>query len=171
MNLIDKIINLLKELKMSHVIEPNEDVIDLWVSQDFFILEEIFPPEVLKARGEKALQLYSEKALRTLIELRELFNSPMTINNWKWKGQFKYRGFRPWSYYKSNSYSQHLLGNAFDFDVKEYTADEAREKIKQWKSQGKLKYLTGLEEKVNWVHVDCRISKTLNKNGLYLFNP
>ncbi len=150
----------------------DKPIIKLWEDQTYFALYEIVSEEVYQSRGDNSIELFSENALRTIIELRDLFAYPITINNWKWGGKWQYRGFRPASFYPGRvSYSQHLLGNAFDFDVKGHNAEECRTKIIEWKKEGFLKYLTGLEDDVNWVHVDCRISQRLDENGLFIFKP
>lgn len=149
----------------------NKSITDLWREQKYFRIEEIVSSEVYNLRGSKSLELFDEKAIRTLIELRELFDSPITVNNWKFGGKFHNRGFRNWSYFKSPSYSQHMFGRAFDFDVRGLTAEEARQKIINWKKEGKLQYLTSMELDVNWVHMDCRICNRLDQNGLFLFKP
>lgn len=155
----------------------DKPIMDLWAEQTYFCIEEIVPGDVFKAKENKIIKLHNlieifhENAIRTLIEIRDLFAYPITINDWEWGGPWHYRGYRPASYYSATSYSQHLFGNAFDFDVKGHTANEAREKIIQWKKEGFLKYLTGLELNINWVHIDCRISDQLDENGLFTFNP
>ncbi len=166
----DDIIKFLQSFKTKEE-ERSKSIIELWEEQSFFCLEEIVSKDVFTARGSKALELFNENALRTLLELRQLFGTSMTVNNWKWRGDWQFRGFRPWSWYKKQSYSQHAFGNAFDFDVKGLTAEEARQKIIGWKKEGKLQYLTCMELDVNWVHIDCRISNRLDENGLFLFKP
>ena len=50
----------------------------------------------------------------------------------------------------------HYKGMAADLDFSGLTPDQARAKIIEWKSQGKLKKLGGMELGVNWVHIDVR---------------
>jgi hypothetical protein len=137
-----------------------------------FRLEEFVSKDIFKRRGEKAWELFTPDIIETINDLRVLFNTPITINNWFWDGRLQYRGLRPTSYYAGKeSLSQHIRGNALDFDVKDYTAEEARQEITAWKRQGLLKKLTGLELDTNWVHIDCRQSERLNQDGLFLFKP
>jgi len=136
-----------------------------------FRIEELVSKDIFAARGDKSWELFTPQIIETLDELRELFDSIMTINNWLWNGNFQYRGFRPVSYYAGrSSLSQHIRGDALDFDVKGLSAKQARSKIISWKKSGKLKYLTGMELETNWVHIDCRQSERLNDYGLFLFN-
>lgn len=150
--------------------EPVKTITELWNEQSYFKLEELVSKEVFLSRGSSSLELFDENAIRTLIELRQLFGVSITINNWSWRGQFSFRGYRPWSYFTKQSFSQHSMGRAFDFDVKGLSADEAREKIYKWKKEGKLQYLTGVETGVSWVHIDCRICDRLDDDGLFKFS-
>ncbi|NQU32901.1 MAG: hypothetical protein HQ521_06670 [Bacteroidetes bacterium] len=163
--------SLEQDLKIKEMYEKSPQ--DVWKSQNYFCLEELTPKDIFTQMGENSLELFSGFLIYTIIELRELFGYPITANNWKWSGLLQYRGFRPSSFYDGVSYSQHLYGNALDFDVKGKTAWEARDCITRWKSQGKLRFLTGMEigEKVNWVHIDCRLSCNPGENGLFLFKP
>jgi len=148
--------------------------LDLWHEQDFFILEELMPEDVFNTRGSSCIELLTPEIIITVIELRILFDSPMTVNNWKWGGLLQHRGFRPISYYisqgKSLSYSQHIRANAIDSDVRGATAEECRQDIRRWKREGKLKHLTGIEKGVTWLHTDCRICSRLDEDGLFTFS-
>jgi hypothetical protein len=136
-----------------------------------FRIEELVSKDIFINRGDRAWELFTPEILQTLDELRNLFEAPITVNNWLWNGGLHYRGFRPISYYEGkNSLSQHIRGNAVDFDVKGLNAEQAREKIINWKKANQLKKLTAMELGVSWVHVDCRQSDRLNKYGLFLFN-
>ena len=159
-----------KDFKDSMRISP----LSIWMEHNtFFSTKELVPKQVYTDRGEQALELARPEALLTLLEIRLLINAPMTINSWSWDNTgFQYRGYRPASYYGNKvSYSQHLLFNAFDFDVKGYNAHQVRDMLLQWKREGKLPYLTGIERTVNWVHIDCRLSNFLDEDGLFWFNP
>jgi hypothetical protein len=126
-----------------------------------FSIEELTP----KHYGDWTL--LDEKLLMTLDELRELFNAPMTVNNWHIGGPFSLRGWRPKNASIGAPKSMHKVGKAADFDVKDLTPEQAREKIRKWKLQdGKLKYLTGMEVDVNWVHIDVR-----DFDGFLQFKP
>lgn len=148
----------------------HKTIAQLWDEQDFFRLEEIVSQKTFLARGEKSIELFNPYALYSLIETRILFGVKMRINDWLWGGRFHHRGHRGNDYYRGKiTFSQHPLGNAFDYDVEGYTAEEARLKLIQWKREGKLKFLTGIEEGVNWVHNDYRVCRRLDSDGLFLF--
>ncbi len=164
--------------------------IELWNDQDFFSIEELVPKSIFLSRREKSIELFPANAIISLIETRILYDASMTINNWLWGGQFEFRGLRPFYYYfnalvennpdklpeeiialASEMYkcSQHAFANGFDYDVKGLTAEQARQKLIKWKSEGKLPFLTGIEKDVNWVHNDYRICQRLDDNGLFIF--
>ena len=146
-------------------------VISIWKEQEFFRIEEIVSPFVFEKRGESAIELFNPNALLTLIEMRILFDAPMTANNWLWEGNFAQRGYRGNDYYKGeNTFSQHSLGNAFDFDVKGFSVGEARKKLQLWKRLGYLPHLIGIEQDVNWVHTDCRMTDRIDDDGLFWFS-
>lgn len=145
--------------------------LEIWTKQPYFCIEEIVPKDVFLARGQKSIELFQPRAILSLIEVRILANAGITINNWKWNGLFQYRGWRPINYYteKAISYSQHVLFNAFDYDVKGVTAEDFRKYLITWKKEGKLQYLTGIEAGVSWVHNDYRLTNRLDENGLFIF--
>lgn len=104
-----------------------------------------------------------ERLLQLLDTLRELLDSPMTINSWQWGGNREWSGLRaPDSPHYSNT-SQHSYGRAVDFLVKGMTADEVRAKIIAWMGDGTIQDLCGVESitlelGVSWVHIDVRNS-------------
>lgn len=46
-----------------------------------FKIQELVPPAIFEARGEKAWELLDERLLITLDRLRDRFG-PITVNNW-----------------------------------------------------------------------------------------
>ncbi|BCV28484.1 D-Ala-D-Ala carboxypeptidase family metallohydrolase [Shewanella algae] len=99
----------------------------MYVCKHFKIYELVDKKHIM-IEVKKAWQLFDPRLLKLLDQLRELFDAPITVNNWFWGGQFSNRGLRTSasSYYRP--YSQHSFGRAVDFDVKGLTADESREK-------------------------------------------
>lgn len=121
-----------------------------------FSIEELVDRATFEQFGQKAWMFFSPIALRQLDNLRDYFGEPVTINNWKQGGQFQFRGFRPRAYSLGGEFSQHRLGNAFDLDVKGMAASAVRQEILTHKDHLLLKDINCLEDKVNWVHFDCR---------------
>ena len=127
-----------------------------------FKVQELVSPDIFNQRGSKAIELLDPRLLETLDKLREELGRPITINNWLWGGNFKQRGLRDRSFYKSDkayvdSLSQHKYGRAVDFDVKGMSAPEVRKFI--YKNREKFPFITFVETDINWVHIDCRNSE------------
>lgn len=130
---------------------------------EHFRVEEFVPPAVYKKRGDKAWQCMDRGLLMIMDDLRELFDAPITINNWVWGGDRQWSGLRtPDSSYYSNT-SQHAYGRAVDFLVKGIDAHTARKMIDKWFKENKngianLVDSVTLEEgpSITWVHLDVR---------------
>ncbi len=148
-------------------------VLQVWEEQKYFQLYELVSRGIYDWRGAQSIEVFQEKILLTLLEIRVLLDVPLTINDWYWRNNgFQYRGWRPPAYYSNTlSVSQHLLGNAFDFDAKGISADEVRAALVGFKQDGKLAHLTRMEKDVNWVHIDCALSTVVNEDGLFIFSP
>ncbi len=136
-----------------------------------FILEELVPEDVFNKRGERAWELLNPLMLMSLQELREYIGKPCRVNDWKWEGRRQNQCFRTSDYYSRISFSQHLLGNAVDPYFDGILAEELREIVIDMKIAGKLKYVTGMEDNVDWLHIDVRPCNRLNKIGLFVFDP
>jgi len=115
--------------------------------------------------GNHAWLLFQSNALIALEKLREFFGVPVTVNNWHIGGSFQYRGYRPPNCKVGAKISQHKFGNAFDCDIKGYTAEEARQKILANQDDPLLMKIMRLEGNVKWVHIDCLPVK----NGIHVF--
>lgn len=138
----------------------------MYVCKHFGIYE-LVDEQTYSDRGDRAWQLFDPRLLKLLDKLRELFDAPITINDWKWGGQFENRGLRTSASPYYRPYSQHSFGRAVDFDVRGLSADESREKIRQWFNSGLLD-IEGIrmELGVNWVHLDVA-----NCSGIIEFYP
>lgn len=137
-----------------------------------FILEELVSKAVIDKYGDKAWSFLDPRLLKTLDFLREQLGRPITINNWKWEGEFSQRGLREntCDIVKKKTaqgviyLSGHVLGIAADFDVKGMTAGEVRRWIVE--NQESLPYPVRLEDKASWVHLDVLETD----NQVYIFN-
>lgn len=129
------------------------------LSRNFF-LDEYIPKELyLKWYLKKPhylLGLLDPRLVHIDQVMRKRFG-PTTINNWIHGGERQWSGIRtPDSDYYS-FFSQHSWGRASDKVFRDAKADEVRKDIKEnydkiYKPLG----LTCIEDKVNWVHSDCR---------------
>ena len=147
----------------------------------YFGIKELVPHHVYAVRGEKAWQLFDYRALKTLEWLRENLGS-CVVNDWSWGGTFSQSGLRTFEFYMQDgitmsteanakivkSYSQHKFGRAFDCKFSRYTAEQARQWIKDnWKDSG-FDWSITLEEGVSWLHFDVR---NREDNNVYSFYP
>ena len=119
-----------------------------------FTLEELVDRDTFFSEGEKAWDLLHPDALVSLDGIREFFQLPVTVNNWKWDGDFQYRGYRPPHCNIGAEHSYHRRGMAFDFDVKGMTAHDVRNAILSNRTDGRLWKIMCLEDDVSWVHFD-----------------
>ena len=122
----------------------------------YFKTQELIDPKLYKILGDEAIKLLNPEALVALINLREFFGAPVTVNNWHIGGSFQYRGYRSLDCKVGAKLSQHRLGNAFDCDIKGYTAEEARQKILANQDHLLLRSITRLEAGTSWVHFDLK---------------
>lgn len=139
----------------------------------FFRLYELVCPEVYNKFGDLAWQFLDDKIVINIDWVRRTLNKPITVNNWHEGGDFDERGLRCIQCkmvrdkcYQGQIYvSPHILGRAFDFDVKGMVADDVRVWLAAKKDS--IPYPIRLENHVNWVHMDSE------ETGLKIqfFNP
>ena len=129
---------------------------------------ELVDKETFDIHGEKSYTMFSQGIIHFLTNIHaDLTNHyggkvRIVINDWKWKGEFSFRGLRTVKYYDSvkafnKSRSQHKYGSAIDFDVyidgKRISPAEIRALLIKWRNNYAI---TFIENGVNWVHVDTR---------------
>lgn len=147
-----------------------------------FVVQELVPKHIFLKRGLKSWQLLDWRAIKTLEWVRDHLGQT-TVNNWHVGGNYSQSGLRTFEIYMqggdltpdyiahikiSESLSQHKFGRAFDCKLKNHTAEEAREYIKNnWDLFG-LGWAVTLEEDVGWLHFDCR---TQPDKKVYTFKP
>lgn len=109
--------------------------------------------------GDMSWQFISTEILSVLYTLRyEIFNAPITINNWYKGGSLSQRGLRCNTCQlvkdKTSVYiSAHCLGKAIDFNVQGIDSSEVFDTIKQ--NIDKFKYPIRLEKDTDgWTHID-----------------
>jgi len=129
----------------------------------YFTIKEFVPKAIYEKFGENSYILMDDRILQSTEQLRILTGKPVICNNWHNGGKLEYRGFRP-ANYKCAEFSQHKFGRADDLTVVGMEAEEVRQFI--LKNQDKFPYIRAMEDKVPWVHIDCR--HTL-QNGIFLF--
>lgn len=135
-----------------------------------FSVKEFVSREVYTSLGESSWWLLNPNIVYTMDKLRDYFGKPVTINSWDIGGTFEQRGFRDDSSVGAR-YSQHKFGNAADFSIVNYEAEEVRKKILALSKgyfNGIVKYISAMESDTNWVHIDCRPATW---DGIKVFKP
>jgi hypothetical protein len=119
----------------------------------WFKLYELLPPEIYKDE-EHGWNLIDDRLKDTIDFLRELFNTPLIINNWKLNGSRKFSGFRPKTCTIGAKCSAHKQGMAADIISPKIAAFAMRKTIHLHKTS--LPHPVRLEADVSWLHVDVR---------------
>lgn len=142
--------------------------------QKYFKLQEVVDKQVFNRFGVSAWKFFDIRLLETMIIIREELRKPITINNWD-RG-LSQRGLRhnrsSMVISKVSPYcSAHMMGKAFDFDVKGMKAEDVRQWIVD--NEDLFPYKIRLENTINgsqisWVHLDT-FSDSKN-DQIYLFN-
>lgn len=134
---------------------------------EHFKIWELVPEELMTLPEEYLWELFDANLLIVIDRLREILNRPITVNNWKSGGEFKWRGYRTNSCKIGAKKSMHRSGRGVDFDVKGMTAEEVRQYI--IKNQKLFPEIGRMEAKVTWVHIDT--IKKVGQTKIVLFNP
>jgi len=121
-----------------------------WVSKELSVVKSFKIKELMQDDGTEYLKL-NMIILNAIQTIRDYFGKPITVTS----------GYRSEAYNKAvrgSSKSQHILGNAIDFKVKDVSPTVVNDFIKDnWQQLG----VTGLEVGKSWTHIDCRNSNTL----------
>ena len=140
---------------------------------DLFKLQELVCPHVFEKYSETAWSFFDPRLLETIDFIRYRLNKPIIINNWNQNGKFNQRGLRctkceilKTAVLNDTLYaSPHIMGQAVDFDLLGFTAQEVREVLIS--DAAALPYPIRLEAEVSWVHLDVRATDY----KVYLFKP
>lgn len=130
-----------------------------------FLLQEFVPKDIYYQFHNKSQWFIQKHVVEYMEAIRVRYGQSITINDWKWGGKFNYRGFRPPNSTVGAKLSQHRLGNAVDFNVKNMSCDEVREDILNNQRWHMSKGLTTIEDGAyapTWVHVDFRQTRQDN---------
>lgn len=121
---------------------------------EYFQPYEYLPPDVYNRLGDAGIIVMDARILWTLDQLRKTIGKPILINNWKAGGQYSQRGLRS-DAGTGATYSQHRFGRAVDFDISGVSAQEFRVDVMKNIYAKELTYITRIEDKTSWVHLDC----------------
>jgi hypothetical protein len=99
--------------------------------------------------------VFDERVLRTADMLRDRYGR-MIANDWYWKGEYRWRGYRSAACMEGASFSQHRFGRALDINFLDATAREVREDILSHPYLPAAEFITCIELDVSWFHFDVR---------------
>lgn len=133
-----------------------------------FVIQELVPPDIYQARGERAWELFDTRALETLQTLRTWFG-PTTVNNWHAGGSYRESGLRSFTTKTGAVYSQHRFGRAFDCKFQGVTPSEVQQYVLA--NRRAFPHLTVIENTLHtptWFHFDTRYH---TREGIWIVNP
>lgn len=141
------------------------------ISEDFY-LDEVIPPEIYSARGERSIALMDDRILKGLQLLRTYARVPFVINNWQTGGKFHESGLRLHNTRTGAKWSQHKFGRALDIKPKGMTIRQLFAILKahedEFVSQGLITTVENIDYTLTWLHIDCR---NTGLNELLIVNP
>jgi hypothetical protein len=126
---------------------------------------ELVPKFLYDSYGASSLRFLDNRILWTIDKLRDRYGV-IVCNDWKWGGQFDSRGYRPPNDPDGSNLSAHKRSMAVDLAPVDITAEEIRQDIKQNKYPDDFKFITLIEDNVNWLHISCE-----NVQKLTVINP
>jgi hypothetical protein len=136
----------------------------------YFKTEEYVDPATFSKIGRSAIGLIDVRILWTMDKIKEFFgNNTVIINNWLWKGNRKFCGYRPYNCNVGAAFSQHKFGRAVDFLITSMDATIIRKEILSNQNNEAFQYITAMEDfrDMDWVHIDVRnFDRT---NGIFVF--
>ena len=135
----------------------------------YFQSYELLPENIYSSMGDNGLYLIDDRILWTIDQIREYYNSPITVNNWKQNGPFSQRGYRNDSL-TGALYSAHRFGRAVDFDISGITSQQFRNNVRSGILDKILVYITRIEDLVDWNHIDCMGLPRNSNDKIEFFN-
>ena len=134
-----------------------------------FDIREFVPPEMWETFKHESVKFIDERIPDILERIRELSGGKaITVNNWHRGGRFRYRGYRPESCTVEARKSMHWIGQAVDFDIAGFTAEQCRQLIRDNKKELMRMGLRRMETGVPWCHIDL---KETGLDYIYEFKP
>ena len=124
-----------------------------------FVIEEFVDRETYEVFEEKSIWFVDQKLIDVMDRLRENLGQVITVNDWKWGGNFQWRGLRTKWCDIGADYSLHRLGRACDFTVRNMEAEEVRKHILT--NLEKYPEIKGMELGTSWIHIDVRNSEKI----------
>lgn len=135
---------------------------------DYFELHELVDKPTWERLGEKSIWMLNPTAFNGLIALRVALDSPMTVNNYFWGGNLSNRGYRSIYSTIGGKFSQHRVGNAFDFNVKNMSNESVYNFIVNNYAKFGITTVEDIKFTPTWVHIDFR---NTNQKELLIVKP
>jgi hypothetical protein len=120
-----------------------------------FKIQELVPPAIFEARGEKAWELLDERLLITLDRLRDRFG-PITVNNWHSGKDREWSGLRTKESPYYSATSQQSFGRAADCLFSHNDAESVRQEIFASPDDKTFELIGSVEMGTSWLHFDVR---------------
>jgi len=140
----------------------------------YFSVQEYVDPRTYAKFGDSSIMFMDPRILYTADRIRERYGKPVYINTYSisnYKGKvLRHCGFRPITYANGADWSEHRHGRALDLHVVGVSAEQIRKDILADPWHEDFKYITCIEGKVNWLHIDCR-SYDKKKYGILVVYP
>ncbi len=133
----------------------------------YFNPYEFVSEKIYKIYGEDSLMFISDEMKETMDDLREFFDVPIYVNNWKFGGSFQNRGYRDPFTSVGAKLSQHKFGRAIDFHSPNISSSSIRKQILE--NHNLFPHIYRMENKTSWVHIDSH--PDYKDKRIYLFNP
>jgi len=124
------------------------------VPTKYFCIEEFVSEEILVTYGEQLCWGFIDHRILKAADKLRIDFGPLICNDWYFGGKRSECGLRVPSMKHYRQGSQHTHGRALDLFSMNHQADDIREAIKR--DRKRYKEITGLEEGVTWLHIDCR---------------
>lgn len=137
-----------------------------------FIVEEFVDPKTYAKQGDKSILKMDIRMLRLAEWLRKKTGTPITINDWKWGGQYQWSALRTGESGYSN-YSAHMVGMGIDFKSKSHSPSELQQLvIDNWEEVKEYTGLNGLRmEHTDATPTWCHMDSFQDDGKIYIFRP
>jgi hypothetical protein len=165
----------------------------MYHSPRHFVEKEWFSKATIKAytkRGKidpQIWRLVDSRITWTMDAIRDHFGCSVVMNDYLWGGKNQNRGYRdPIELIDkdlllselgeviqpcfSSFGSQHCLGQAADSKLTKYSAKEVRDDIRKYPNARRYRFITCVERKISWLHIDCR-NWEKSQSGILFVNP
>jgi hypothetical protein len=121
-----------------------------WLPKDFY--KKYYP-----VHGEKLWMMFDRRIKYSMDRIRKRYKCSFVMNDWKWGGKNQYRGWRPMDCETGAFSSQHKFGRGGDSKPvsKIITAEKIRQDILADPWHDDFKFITRIEMKTLWLHIDC----------------